>query len=82
MDEAASVTCALEAGPVQSAALTVLKVIYNVADVVRYLLVGHTSHVTNVPTLFETYNSSCTLQQNTQLGVMAFDGSFSSVNNS
>ena len=41
-----------------------------------------TSHVTNVPTLFETYNSSCTLQQSTQLGVMACDGSFSFVNNS
>ena len=53
MDEAASVTCALEAGPVQSAALTVLKIIYNVVDVVRYLLVGHTSHVTNFQCLIE-----------------------------
>ena len=41
-----------------------------------------TRAVTNVHSLFEIYSSSCTLQQSTQLGVMACDGSFSFVNNS
>ena len=41
-----------------------------------------TRAVTNVHTLFEIYSSSSTLQQSTQLGVVARDGSFCFVNNS